>query len=97
MTLTMASADPKSELAKAFRNQIILKNRELGRGLIELGVQSGELAVSTDIEAILDMLYGPLFFRLLVGHLPLNSEFATQLVGTIFNGLAAPLKRRPSY
>ena len=92
ITLTMASADPESELAKAFRNQIILKNREVGRGLIELGVLSGELAVSTDIEAILDMLYGPVFFRLLVGHLPLNSEFATQLVDTIFDGLAAPRK-----
>jgi AcrR family transcriptional regulator len=97
ITLTMASADQESELAKAFRNQIILKNRELGRGFIQLGVLSGELAVSTNIETVLDMLYGPIFFRLLAGHLPLNSEFSSQLVDTIFDGLVAPPKGRPSY
>jgi AcrR family transcriptional regulator len=87
ITLTMASADPESELAKAFRNQVILKSRETGRSLINLGIKSASLEVNTDIDAVLDMLYGPVFFRLLAGHLPLTAEFATQLVDTIFDGI----------
>jgi AcrR family transcriptional regulator len=88
ITLTMASADPESELAKAFRNQIILKSRETGRALIQRGINSGEVAVSTGLDTILDMLYGPVFFRLLAGHLTLSSEFAALLVDTIFDGIS---------
>ena len=91
ITLTMASADPDSELAKAFRNQVILKSREAGRQLIALAVHSGEMRAQADVETVLDMVYGPLFFRLLAGHLPLAPEFAAQLVDTVFDGVAARL------
>jgi AcrR family transcriptional regulator len=94
ITLTMASADPDSELAKAFRNQVILKSREAGRRLIELAVQTGEMAVPGDVETVLDMVYGPLFFRLLAGHLPLSPGFAAQLIDTVFEGVAAADQRK---
>ena len=88
ITLTMASADPESELAKAFRNQIILKSREAGRKLIEEAIAAGDVRSNTNMDAVLDMLYGPLFFRLLAGHLPLSPQFAGQLVDTIFDGIS---------
>ena len=87
ITLTMASADPESELAKAFRNQIILKSRESGRRLIEGAIQTREIALQTDIETVLDMIYGPLFFRLLAGHQPLSPTFAAQIIDTVFDGI----------
>lgn len=83
----MASADPESELAKAFRNQIILKSRESGRRLIERAIQTREIALQTDIETVLDMIYGPLFFRLLAGHQPLSPTFAAQIIDTVFDGI----------
>ncbi len=87
ITLTMASADPDSELAKAFRNQVILKSREAGRRLLELATVNREIRPGIDVEAVLDMLYGPVFFRLLAGHQPLSRELAGQLVDTMFDGL----------
>lgn len=87
ITLTMASADPESELAKAFRNQVILKSREAGRQLIERAVASLEIRPDTDVETVLDMLYGPLFFRLLTGHQPLSPQLAEHLVQTLFDGV----------
>jgi AcrR family transcriptional regulator len=87
ITLTMASADPESELAKAFRNQVILKSRDLGRGLLLQGVQSGELRPIADIDTVLDMIYGPLFYRLLAGHLPLQPGFAQRIVDTLCEGI----------
>lgn len=90
ITLTMASADPESELAKAFRNQVILKSREAGRVLIEQAVASLEIRPGTNVEAVLDMLYGPLFFRLLAGHQPLLAPLAGQLVEAIFDGIGVP-------
>jgi AcrR family transcriptional regulator len=94
ITLTMASADPDSELAKAFRNQVILKSRDVGRGLIELAQRSGEMRAHTDVETVLDMVYGPLFFRLLAGHQPLSVAFAARLVDTVFDGVAASAAAR---
>ena len=87
ITLTMASADPESELAKAFRNQVILKSREAGRQLIERAVVSLEIRPDIDVETVLDMLYGPLFFRLLTGHQPLSPQLAEHLVATLFDGV----------
>jgi AcrR family transcriptional regulator len=87
ITLTMASADPESELAKAFRSQIMLKGREVGRRLLEVAVASGEIQLTGNIETVLDMVYGPLYFRLLVGHLALKDDFSNQLVDTVFDGI----------
>ncbi|TFW23148.1 TetR/AcrR family transcriptional regulator [Massilia arenosa] len=88
IALTMASADPDSELAKAFRNQVILKSRETGRTLIEQAIADREIRADVDVEVVLDMLFGPLFFRLLVGHLSLSPALAGALVNTVFDGLA---------
>ena len=88
ITLTMASAEQESELAKAFRNQIILKSRETGRKLLEQDIASGSVKSKFDIETALDMLYGPLFFRLLAGHRPLNAALAGHLIETLFDGIA---------
>jgi AcrR family transcriptional regulator len=94
ITLTMASADPESELAKAFRNQVILKSREAGRQLLLRAASSREIRPDVDVEAVLDMLYGPLFFRLLTGHQPLTPQLAEHLVETLFDGVN--LARRSS-
>jgi AcrR family transcriptional regulator len=87
ITLTMASADPDSELSKAFRNQVILKSRESGRRLIEQATAANEVRPDINVETVLDMLYGPLFFRLLAGHLPLSAALADQLVAIVFDGI----------
>jgi len=88
ITLTMASANPESELAKAFRHQVILKSREAGRQLIGEAIASGQIRAGTDVEVVLDMLYGPLFFRLLAGHQPLSAGLAALLVERLFDGIA---------
>lgn len=88
ITLTMASADPESELAKVFRNQVILRSREAGRLLLQQAARNEQVRNNIDIEVVLDMLYGPLFFRLLTGHLPLSAQLADHLVDSIFDGIA---------
>lgn len=87
LTLTMAAADPGSELYKAFRNQVILRSRSTGRELLERGVASGELRPPPDPEVALDALYGPLFYRLLSGHAPVSGDFTRRLVDLLLDGL----------
>lgn len=80
IALTLAASDPDSEMAKAFRNRVILSSREAGRGLIVEAVARGEIPELADLEIVLDMIYAPVFYRLLVGHLPLDLAFADSLV-----------------
>ena len=42
-----------------------------------------------DVELALDLLYGPLYHRLLHGHAPLNDRFLRDLVDTVLAGLTA--------
>ncbi len=95
ITLTLASADQDSELGKAFRNRIILKSREEGRAIIAAGIASGEFAPPRDIEALLDMIYGPVFYRLLAGHRALTADLADEIVATICAAIAPPIRKGP--
>ncbi|HZF80646.1 MAG TPA: TetR-like C-terminal domain-containing protein, partial [Rubrivivax sp.] len=80
---------------KAFRNQVILKSREAGRRIIERAMLTLEVRADIALEAVLDMLYGPLFFRLLAGHQPLSPELAEQLVETLFDGVKGAARSAP--
>jgi AcrR family transcriptional regulator len=62
---TMASADVESELAKAFRGQIIEGSRRIGREILTRLLAQKEINRDINLEHYLDMLYGPLFYRLL--------------------------------
>lgn len=82
VALTLAASDPESEMARAFRNKVILSSRESGRKLIGDAVSRGEIRNPADIEVKLDMIYAPIFYRLLIGHMPLNLEFAESLAAS---------------
>lgn len=88
IALTLAASDPESEMAKAFRNRVILSSREAGRQLISDAAARREITGPADIETVLDMIYAPVFYRLLVGHLPLDTAFADSLVTRALDLLA---------
>lgn len=79
VALTLAAADPESEMAQAFRNSVMLSSRETSRRLILAAQAHGEIEDPTNIEVVFDMIYAPVFFRLLVGHLGLDADFSGRL------------------
>jgi AcrR family transcriptional regulator len=87
IALTMAAAEPDSEMAKAFRNRVMLEQREAGRAILKDAEAHGEILVGADIETTLDMLYAPVFYRLLVGHLPLTETFGRAVVDNVLRSL----------
>ncbi|MET3613757.1 AcrR family transcriptional regulator [Rhizobium aquaticum] len=76
IAMALAAADPESEMTKAFRNRILLSSREVGRSLLQSAQDRAEIEPPETIDLILDMIYAPIFYRLLIGHLPLDSDFA---------------------
>ena len=87
--LMIAAAQNDSELAKVFRNHFIMKSREIGRALLERAIATRQLRNDLDIEAVLDLLYAPLYFRLLIGHGPLDAHFTDAIIDAAINGLKA--------
>lgn len=55
-----------------FRERFLEPRRTIARQLIEEAKRRGELRSELDTEVALDMLFAPLYYRLLVQHLPLD-------------------------
>ena len=87
VALTLAASDPDSELARAFRAQVILQARAEGRAVLLAAEAGGEVALSAGIEVVLDLIYAPIFYRLLAGHLPLSQTFGSAVLQAVFAGI----------
>jgi len=83
----IAAAQNDSELAKVFRNRFIMRSREAGRALLLQAIGEGELRERADLEVALDVIYAPLFFRLLIGHGRLDRDFTDALLDLALEGL----------
>ena len=80
-------ADP--ELAEALRSRWLSVRRTEAKEILELGIERGELREDLDPEVAVDILYGPIYYRMLVGHAPLEEDFANALADHIFAGFSA--------
>lgn len=73
-----AQHDP--ELAQAFRERYLVKRRQLVIGLIRQAVAEGDLRNDTDPELLVDLLIGPMYYRLLLGHAPVSGAMAHDVI-----------------
>jgi AcrR family transcriptional regulator len=80
-----AQSDP--DLAVAFRERFLLKRRAQGAGAIVAGQRRGEIRTDVDPDLALDLIYAPIYYRLLIGHAPLSERYAEQIVDTALDGL----------
>ena len=92
VTHVLAAADPGTELSKVFRNRFILARRDEGRGLLREAIARGDVRPGVDIEIALDLIYAPIFYRILVGHAPLDEAFVDGCLDLALRGLRAPRK-----
>lgn len=76
--IAAAQCDP--ELGVEFRETFIASRRKVATGMLQKGVERGELRDDIDIPIALDLLFGAIWYRLLVRTAPLNRAFADSLV-----------------
>ena len=70
-----------------FRERFLYARRDAARVMWQRGVERGEIRDDIDSETVLDLIYGPLVFRLLAGHGPMNEHEAEKVVTAVFGGL----------
>ena len=92
----VADAQGDADLAEAAgvehlgRLRFLAHRRARGAATIARGISTGELRPDLDIEDALDVLYGPLWFRLLVGHRPTGPAAVDRLLDLVWPGLVGP-------
>jgi AcrR family transcriptional regulator len=78
----LADAQFDKDLAEQFRSYIG-KRRQVCLNILKRAVERREIKKHVNLELIADLIYGPYWYRLLVGHAELSSTFARELVKTI--------------
>jgi AcrR family transcriptional regulator len=79
----MADAVLDPDFNKILREAFVLKRRAATIEILRRGVERGEIAADADLDLMTDMLFGPIWFRLLVQHARLDARFARQLVQAV--------------
>ena len=85
----IAEGQADRELAEALRSRWLSARRAEVKEILEHGMTRGELREDLDLEVAVDSLYGPIYYRLLVDHAPLEENFAEALADHVFSGLSA--------
>jgi AcrR family transcriptional regulator len=76
------------ELARAVREGFLAQRRAALSLVLERGVERGDLRTGLDVELALDVLGGPLFYRLLVTGGPIDDRLADGVVELILRGFS---------
>src|SRR4051812_18461955 len=84
----IAAAQSDPEVAAAFRSTWIKPRRIEAKKTLERHQDQGRLPKTVDLDLMLDLIYGPLYFRLLAGHDPLSPAFADSVAELAIRGLA---------
>jgi AcrR family transcriptional regulator len=85
--LAACVVDPEG--ARFFREFFLAGRREAIATLWRRALDRGEVDVEIDVEVATDVLFGPLIFRLLSGHAPLNESEAEAIAAAALHGLLA--------
>ncbi|MDQ0195295.1 TetR/AcrR family transcriptional regulator [Paenibacillus wynnii] len=81
-------------LAEAYRTRYFNPRRLEARDLLEQGAQRGELRGNLDIELSIDLIYGPIFYRLLLTGEKLDDAYVQSLVTSAFEGIKSDVKEK---
>jgi len=82
-----AQSDP--DLAETLRASWIEPRRVASATVVQRAIDRGEVRADVDVQLLLDQIYGPIYFRLLLGHQPLDDSLALSLVRTALDGVRA--------
>jgi AcrR family transcriptional regulator len=77
------------DFAEQYWERFVEPRRAPARAAFRRAIERGEIPDHTDVEAVLDLLYGALYHRLLHRHAPLNERFVVEIVDLTLAGISA--------
>jgi AcrR family transcriptional regulator len=94
MPSLVAAMHRSPELARAVRDGFLAGRRRALQEVLERGVERGDLRGDLDLELALDVLGGPLFYRLLITGGPIDKQLAEDVADLILRGFGPDRSRR---
>ena len=79
----IAEVQSDPELGAAFRQHVIEAKRTALRTVFQRGIARGEVSPDADLDVLVDLVYGPLWYRMLVSGGRLDQPFAEALAATV--------------
>jgi AcrR family transcriptional regulator len=79
----MAESQRDPEFAIVFREQFLTRRRAALAELFEQGRERGELAPDANVELLVEIAFGTVWYRVLGGHGPLSRRFADELTDAL--------------
>lgn len=86
-----SQSDP--EFAALFRERVLDARREAFRNLLDRAMKRGEIDHTLDRDVIIDMIFGPMFYRLMTGYGRLNNAEADGMISTLFRGIGSSTRK----
>jgi AcrR family transcriptional regulator len=81
-----AQSDPV--LAETLRTGWLLPRREATAAVLRRAIERSQVRSDVDIPTVMDQLYAPVYWRLMMQHQPLDDGLAAQLVQDLLAGIA---------
>ncbi|WP_433533452.1 TetR/AcrR family transcriptional regulator [Micromonospora sp. CA-263727] len=85
----LAEAARNPTIGETLQQVLRARQQEVAGRLISRAVQRGELPAATDPEAAVDLIVGPLYWRLAIARTPLTDSYLENLVESVALGLGA--------
>ena len=76
----VAESQYDESTAALLRDKVVMPRRESGLRLLRNAQARGEIEADIDHEVILDLLFGPIWYRLLFVHARIDADFAERLL-----------------
>jgi AcrR family transcriptional regulator len=69
-------------------SEIVADKRARSSAVVQRGIERGDLRADADVEAVVDCLVSPIFYRFLVTHAPLDARFRASVTETALRAFA---------
>lgn len=93
MTALLADAQEDPEVRRALVEGLFDPRRRAMAAVVTRAQQAGRIRADVPPLVVVDLLVGPIFYRMFVRHEPLTAAFARQVFENELKGLAPPSRR----
>ncbi|MBL4935551.1 TetR/AcrR family transcriptional regulator [Clostridium sp. YIM B02515] len=87
ITQIIAEGQHDIQLAEIYRKAYFTPRREISKQILERGISRGELRKDLNIGACIDLIWGPIFYRLLITGEVIDETFIKEIVDYAFKGI----------
>jgi AcrR family transcriptional regulator len=90
MLALIGQSQHDADMARAFQQRFGDERRALDRTILQRGAARGDLRPDTDLDLVIDLIYGPVYHRVLLTGLPVDDQFIDGLIDHVLAAIAAP-------